>query len=196
MFNLSFSQIFKAISDMHPQRRVLYLLAFIVATSKQIIIYNEELLVTLAFYSFVFFIGKNYGDELTESLFSRSNELQKDIEVGLSEKSGGLSSTWVQNSQSFGFKNQMPSFVKKVGADLEKLGHFRRSGVIPSILDESEGELSLVGKHTIAGSSVVSSHSAFEELVLQKSGLGESCFGSKRSWQYGIGEISPKKSKK
>ena len=100
MFNLSFSQIFKAISDMHPQRRVLYLLAFIVATSKQIIIYNEELLVTLAFYSFVFFIGKNYGDELTESLFSRSNELQKDVEVGLSEKSGGLSSTWVQNSQS------------------------------------------------------------------------------------------------
>jgi len=58
------------------------LLAVIVFTSKKIIIiYNEELLVALTFFAFVFFLYNFFGDDIKRSLDERCLTIQQELET-------------------------------------------------------------------------------------------------------------------
>ncbi len=58
------------------------LLGVIVFTSKKIIIiYNEELLVALTFFAFVFFIYNFFGDDIKRSLDERCLTIQQELET-------------------------------------------------------------------------------------------------------------------
>ena len=55
-------------------------LAFCVLSSKHIIIYNEEILVALTFFAFVYFVYRYFGQTIQESLDERSQGIQQELE--------------------------------------------------------------------------------------------------------------------
>ena len=61
-------------------------LAFCVFSSKHIIIYNEETLVALSFFCFIFFVSRYFGNTITESLNERSNIIQQELQNFLNIK--------------------------------------------------------------------------------------------------------------
>jgi len=61
-------------------------LAFCVFSSKHIIIYNEETLVALSFFLFVFFVARYFGNTITESLNERSQVIQQELQNFLNIK--------------------------------------------------------------------------------------------------------------
>jgi hypothetical protein len=62
-------------------------LTFCVFSSKNIIIYNEETLVALSFFSFIFFIFHYFGNTIKESLNERSQVIQQEFSNFLDIKS-------------------------------------------------------------------------------------------------------------
>ena len=69
----------------NQDKRILYLLVFlaaIVITSKNsLIIYNEEILVALTFFAFVFFVYNSFGNQVKESLDERCLLIQQELET-------------------------------------------------------------------------------------------------------------------
>ena len=61
-------------------------LVFCVLSSKHIIIYNEETLVALSFFFFIFFVSRYFGTTITESLNERSNIIQQELQNFLNIK--------------------------------------------------------------------------------------------------------------
>lgn len=55
-------------------------LAFAVLSSKNILIYNEETLVALSFFCFVFFVLHYFGNTITESLNERSQVIREELQ--------------------------------------------------------------------------------------------------------------------
>lgn len=55
-------------------------LAFAVLSSKNILIYNEETLVALSFFSFVFFVLHYFGNTITDSLNERSQIIREEFQ--------------------------------------------------------------------------------------------------------------------
>jgi len=62
------------------------LLVFALFSSKKIIIYNEELLVVLTFFGFIYFIYTYFSDVITESLDARSKEATENLQTFLELK--------------------------------------------------------------------------------------------------------------
>jgi hypothetical protein len=59
---------------------ILALLTFCVLSSKHIIIYNEEILVALTFFAFIYFVYAYFGQTIQESLDERSQSIQQELE--------------------------------------------------------------------------------------------------------------------
>ena len=55
-------------------------LAFAVLSSKNIIIYNEETLVALSFFCFIYFVLHYFGKTITESLNERSHVIREELQ--------------------------------------------------------------------------------------------------------------------
>ena len=56
-------------------------LAFCVLSSKHIIIYNEEILVAITFFAFVYFVYRYFGQTIQESLDERSQGIRQELEA-------------------------------------------------------------------------------------------------------------------
>lgn len=54
-------------------------LLFCVASSKHLVIYNEETLVALSFFLFVVFVARYFGETISESLQERSQVIQHEL---------------------------------------------------------------------------------------------------------------------
>lgn len=65
-------------------------LAFCVLSSKNIIIYNEETLVALSFFCFIFFVSHYFGNTITESFQERSEIIQQELQNFLTIKEESL----------------------------------------------------------------------------------------------------------
>jgi len=65
-------------------------LAFCVLSSKNILIYNEETLVALSFFCFVFFVYRYFGNTISESLDERSQMIQHELQNYLQIKEQSL----------------------------------------------------------------------------------------------------------
>ena len=61
-------------------------LAFSVISSKHIIIYNEEILVSLSFLFFVIFVSFYFGDTIKESLDERKKLIESELQNFLNLK--------------------------------------------------------------------------------------------------------------
>ena len=70
----------------------LALVGLVAMSSKGIILYNEEILVALAFVSFVSFCVTNYSSTVAESLDDRANSIQEELQTYLTLKESYLRS--------------------------------------------------------------------------------------------------------
>ena len=66
------------------------LVAIIGLSSKGLILYNEEILVLLAFTGFIIFVVQNYGQDVADNLDERSNAIQKELQTFLDLKEAYL----------------------------------------------------------------------------------------------------------
>lgn len=69
---------------------IIVFLIFCVVSSKNILIYNEETLVALSFLGFVFFVFHYFGETLKQSLDSRSQSIQSELQNFLNLKQTSL----------------------------------------------------------------------------------------------------------
>lgn len=98
-------------------------LIFCVVSSKHIIIYNEEILVALSFFLFVFFVSKYFGNTIKESLDERSNAIQMELQNFLNLKQESLNKLLTEYKKVF--------FLKKA---LNEIGFFTNSSLKKSNL--------------------------------------------------------------
>ena len=66
------------------------LIAIIGLSSKGLILYNEEILVLLAFTGFIIFVVQNYGQDVADNLDERSSAIQQELQTYLDLKEAYL----------------------------------------------------------------------------------------------------------
>lgn len=68
---------------------IILFLSFCVLSSKHILIYNEETLVALSFFCFLFFVYRYFGITIRDSLNERSQSIQYELQHFLNVKADG-----------------------------------------------------------------------------------------------------------
>ena len=69
-------------------------LAFLVLSSKNIIIYNEEILIGLSFLAFLLFSSMTMGESIREAFTFRKETIQKELQTLHSTREAGLQATF------------------------------------------------------------------------------------------------------
>ena len=113
MFNLS------------PKTYLFAFLVFCVFSSKNIIIYNEETLVTLSFFLFVLFVFHYFGNTVKESLDERSQGIKAECQNFLHYKQRSLQELAVEYKkigQLQGALTELMLFTKSTGGQLTRTG--------------------------------------------------------------------------
>lgn len=101
----------------HKIKGYLFLfLAFCVLSSKSIIIYNEETLVALSFYTFVLFCFHYFGNTVKESLDERTSTIKGELQNFLHYKEQSL----LELSQEHKRISELKSILPSIGAFTEK----------------------------------------------------------------------------
>ena len=74
-------------------------LVFCVFSSKNIIIYNEETLVALSFFAFIFFVFRYFGDTIKQSLDERSEGIKVELQNFLHLKAQSLKQLYKEHQK-------------------------------------------------------------------------------------------------
>ena len=117
--------------NISPKTLVAAFLVFCVLSSKNIIIYNEETLITLSFILFVFFVFRYFASTIKDSLDERSESIKTECQNFLHYKQQSL--------------QQLSAEHKKIGQlhhALSQLMHFVKS---------TTTQLTGTGKHALQG---------------------------------------------
>lgn len=85
--------------NISPRTLLIAFLAFCVLSSKNIIIYNEETLVTLSFVLFVFFVFHYFGNTVKESLDERSEGIKTECQNFLHYKQQSLKELYAEHEK-------------------------------------------------------------------------------------------------
>jgi hypothetical protein len=100
-------------------------LAFCVASSKHIIIYNEETLVACSFFLFVFFVARSFGKTVTESLNERGESIQAELQNFLQLKHQSLEQAKTLHQR----VSQVGTLVSQLEAStVHQLANWQRGG--------------------------------------------------------------------
>lgn len=95
-------------------------LAFCVASSKNILIYNEETLVALSFFLFVIFVSQYFGTTIQESLEERSQGIQKELQKFLTLQQEGFQELLVEHEKILGLVKGVESLAQFTQNHLRK----------------------------------------------------------------------------
>ena len=74
-------------------------LVFCVFSSKNIIIYNEETLVALSFFAFIFFVFRYFGETIKQSLDERSDSIKVELQNFLGLKADSLKQLYEEHQK-------------------------------------------------------------------------------------------------
>ena len=88
------------------------LIAIIGLSSKGLILYNEEILVLLAFTGFIIFVVQNYGQDVADNLDERSSAIQQELQTYLDLKEAYLEALVQEHKKQVG----LAAAVKTVGS--------------------------------------------------------------------------------
>lgn len=91
-------------------------LLFCVFTSKNIIIYNEETLVALSFFGFIFFVANYFGNTLKQSLDEKSEGIKYELQNLLSLRALSLKQLYKEHQRVYGLTTTL-SAVKQFAVD-------------------------------------------------------------------------------
>ena len=94
----------------------LVLIAIIGLSSKGLILYNEEILVLLAFTGFIIFVVQNYGQDIANNLDERSNAIHQELQTFLDLKETYLKALVQEHKKQIG-----------LGKAIKIVGYFAKS---------------------------------------------------------------------
>ena len=116
-------------------------LIFCVVSSKHIIIYNEEILVALSFFLFVFFVSKYFGDNIKESLDERSKAIKIELKNFLNLKQESLNELLTEYKKVFFLKKALNVICLFTNSSLEKCNFKAESGLNVSFSQQIKQKL-------------------------------------------------------
>ena len=96
-------------------------LAFCVLSSKNIIIYNEETLVALSFFCFIFFVSQYFGNTITESLNERGQIIQQELQNFLTIKEQSFKELLLEHQKVSGLVDGLKNLALFTTTELQKL---------------------------------------------------------------------------
>ena len=99
---------------------ILALLAFCVLSSKHIIIYNEEILVALTFYAFIYFVYSYFGQTIQESLDERSQSIQQELESFFMLKKAALEEVIEEHKKVKALPQALQSLAKFTSSQVQR----------------------------------------------------------------------------
>lgn len=107
--------------NLSPKAYLFAFLVFCVFSSKNIIIYNEETLVTLSFFLFVFFVFHYFGNTVKESLDERSQSIKAECQNFLHFKQQSLRELALEHRKIGELQNACTQLMRFTKSTLEQL---------------------------------------------------------------------------
>jgi phosphopantetheine adenylyltransferase len=126
------------------QKLRLYLfafLAFCVFSSKHIIIYNEETLVALSFFLFVFFVSKYFGNTITDSLNERSQVIQQELQNFLNIKEHSFQELLSEHKKVSGLVHGLKNLTFFTTSQLQTLNSNTQKALTNIFIDQIQSKL-------------------------------------------------------
>ena len=96
-------------------------LAFCVLSSKHILIYNEETLVAISFFAFIFFVFHYFGDTIKDSLSERSQLIQQELQNFLNLKEYSFKELLIEHNRVSGLVETMKTLGTFTSNELQFL---------------------------------------------------------------------------
>jgi phosphopantetheine adenylyltransferase len=116
-------------------------LAFCVFSSKNIIIYNEETLVALSFFCFVFFTARYFGNTITESLNERSEIIQQELQNFLNIKEQSFKELLTEHQKVSGLVNGLKNLSLFTTQQISKLNSNTQRALYNVFIEQIQSKL-------------------------------------------------------
>ena len=116
-------------------------LAFCVFSSKHIIIYNEETLVALSFFLFIFFVSRYFGNTITESLNERSQVIQQELQNFLNIKEHSFQELLTEHKKVSGLVNGLKNLTVFTTNQLHTLNSNTQKALNNIFIDQIQSKL-------------------------------------------------------
>lgn len=107
---------------------IILFLSFFVLSSKNILIFNEETLVALSFFCFLFFVNRYFGNSIRDSFNERSQSIQSRLEEFLTFKSTNYKKLLQQHQKVSGLVTALNSITLFTSRECARLiGHDKKA---------------------------------------------------------------------
>lgn len=116
-------------------------LLFCVFTSKNIIIYNEETLVALSFFAFIFFVFRYFGDTIKESLDERSEGIKVELQNFLHLKAESLKQLYKEHQKVSTLTKTLSTVKRFTVKELKKASNYGKGGLNKVLKDQIKQKL-------------------------------------------------------
>lgn len=116
-------------------------LVFCVFSSKNIIIYNEETLVALSFFAFIFFVFRYFGDTIKQSLDERSQTIKVELQNFLSLKADSLKQLYKEHQKVSALTNTLNTVKVFTVSELKKQSNLGKGGLNKVFSDQVKQKL-------------------------------------------------------
>ena len=116
-------------------------LVFCVFSSKNIIIYNEETLVALSFFAFIFFVFRYFGDTIKQSLDERSQTIKVELQNFLSLKADSLKQLYKEHQKVTYLTNTLNTIKVFTVSELKKQSNLGKGGLNKVFSDQVKQKL-------------------------------------------------------
>ena len=116
-------------------------LVFCVFSSKNIIIYNEETLVALSFFAFIFFVGNYFGNTIKQSLDERSEGIKYELQNFLSLKADSLKQLYKEHQKVTALTNTLNTVKQFTVTELKQKSKAGKGGLKKVFSDQIKQKL-------------------------------------------------------
>ena len=136
-------------------------LIFCVFTSKNIIIYNEETLVALSFFAFIFFVFRYFGDTIKQSLDERSEGIKIELQNFLHLKADSLKQLYEEHHKVTALTTTLSTVKQFTVSELKQATNLGKGGLKKVFSDQIKQKLNTLS------SSKVSLYQELQQLIAQ-----------------------------
>nr|QES94806.1 ATP synthase F0 subunit beta [Trebouxia lynnae] len=136
-------------------------LVFCVFTSKNIIIYNEETLVALSFFAFIFFVFRYFGDTIKQSLDERSQTIKYELQNFLYLKADSLKQLYKEHQKVAALTSTLSTVKQFTVSELKQSTKYGKTTLNKVFSDQIKQKLNTLS------SSKVSLYQEVQQLIAQ-----------------------------
>jgi len=136
-------------------------LVFCVFSSKNIIIYNEETLVALSFFAFIFFVFRYFGDTIKQSLDERSEGIKVELQNFLSLKADSLKQLYKEHQKVYALTTTLDTVKAFTVNELKQQSNLGKGGLNKVFSDQIKQKLNTLS------SSKMSLYQELQQLIAQ-----------------------------